>query len=397
MPENNRFQHQQYPTSPAIMPVVQRLTVDAPTVDFSTLHTDLGVGHVVLVHGTFMGDDSFAVAETLRSIAAEAPILKKSLEAIATRFQDEGKPFADKLAGDIGNYTSEFRDRFQRLVGDDPHVRLMDPTWSGQNHHLARADLAVRLLCELDTLQPDENQKVMLWGHSHAGNGFAILSNLLANDRQAVDRFFEASEFRDRPHWLHARRILKGASSPHHWSNATVIVAFGTPVRYGWDTAGYRQLLHVLHHRIFDQSQPFRAKPMFPPHTVTDMMGANFGDWIQAFGIAGTDVAPPVLMSANTRMGAVLETGLAAPSHGVDTRFIPGRRIRDTCARWKTGTRCHADGQNLLVQYAPSGRIARLILPVEEVLLGHGVATTVDWLPAHLSLVCQQLSRVSAP
>lgn len=396
MPKNNRFQHQQYPTSPPITPVFHDLIVDAPTVDFSTLHTDHGIGHVVLVHGTFMGDDSFAVAETLRSLAGDSPLLKKPLEAIANKFQEEGKAFTDKLAGDIGNYTPKFRDQFQTLVGGDPDVHLMNPTWSGQNHHLARADLAVRLLCEMDLFQPNETQKLMLWGHSHAGNGFAILSNLLANNRQAVARFFETSEFRDRPHWVRARQILNAAPSPHPWADATVIVAFGTPVRYGWDTSGYHQLLHVLHHQVFVEAQPYLAKPMFPPHTVADMMGANFGDWVQAFGIAGTDIAPPGLIRANQSMGEFLESGLATPNHGLDTRLIPSKRIRDTCARWKTGTRCHTDGHNLLVQYAPSGRLARLILPVEDVLLGHGVATTLDWLPAHLSLVCQQLSRVSA-
>ena len=349
---------------------------------------------MVLVHGTFMGDDPFGISATLRSVAANLPLLRKPLEAVATKLQDETKPLTDTLTGDIGNFNAAFKDSFQELVAGDPHVQFMEPTWSGQNHHLARADLAVQLVCQLAELQPNQNQQVLLWGHSHAGNGFAVLSNLLANDKESVAEFFEASALKAEAHWVQAREILAASNGPIEWARWITIVAFGTPVRYGWDPAGYQRLIHVLHHRNYDARNPLQAQPMFPPHSFGDMTSAKFGDWVQAFGIAGTDVPPPGLLAANATMGQILETGLEEPIHSLDTQFIPSRTIRNACARWKTGTRCHADGANLLVEYEPSGRIARLILPVEEVLLGHGVATTIDWLPAHLALVMQQLGAI---
>jgi hypothetical protein len=94
-------------------------------------------------------------------------------------------------------------------------------------------------------------------------------------------------------------------------------------------------------------------------------------------------------------MSNVLELGLAAPVHGLDTRFIMPQRLRDACARWKAGTRCHSDGRNLLVDYQPSGLNVPIPspvpIPLETSVLGHGVATTVAWLPMHLKAVIEQL------
>ena len=395
MPRRNRFHHQSYPTVPAIKPVMRTLSVEkGQTTDFGMLHTRLGYGHVVLVHGTFMGDDSFAIAATLRDMAGESDFLRSKLEALASEFQARGKALSDKLAGEYGNYTQEFASEFQRLTGDNPSVALMDPTWSGQNHHMARADLAVRLVCLLDDVRPGEFERVLLWGHSHAGNGFALLTNLLANEGPSVSAFFDASSRREQPHWQRARQILAAVNGPHPYAQYTDIVAFGTPVRYGWDTQGCRHLVHVLHHRNYEPDDPYRTQPLFPPQSMVNITTAKYGDWIQAFGIAGTDLVPPTMTKDDAAMSRLLESGLQPPQHGLDTKFIPVRRVRDACARWKTGTRCHADGWNLLVDYKPSGRKAQLVLPIEQVLLGHGVATVKDWLPSHLALVTDALEKL---
>lgn len=393
MPYQNLFRHQSYPTQPAIRPSFHKMVVDAGQgVDFSRLHTDLQVGHVVLVHGTFMGDDPFAIVEILRAIGESAPAIKKPIDTLAQRIQQYTRPLTDSVTGDIGNYTAEFRDAFQQLVGDDPVVQLMNPTWSGQNYHVARADLAVRLLCLLDDLQPNEHQRILLWGHSHAGNGFAILSNLLANDPKSVSRFFAASPKNSEPHWLRAKNILQNATSPHPWAASVLVACFGTPVRYGWDTDGYNRLVHILHHRNYAKGNPLVTNRLYPPHSFGDMISAKYGDWVQAFGIAGTDTSISTTSETYLQLAKVLEAGLAEPKHGFDTKYIISSRLRNACARWKTGTRCHTDGLNLLVEYEPCGRLS-VLMPIEESMFGHGVATTVNWLPAHLALVMQAFIR----
>ena len=392
MPARNQFRHQSYPTALSLPPTFDQLRVtDGDGVDFSQLHSRLGVCEVVLVHGTFMGDDPFGISAVLRTFAKTAGPLETPLLTLADVLREKMKLLVDGLAQDVGNYTQEYAESFQNLVGDDPVVRLLQPTWTGQNHHLARADLAVRLLCYLDEVQPTPEEAILFWGHSHAGNAFAILSNLLANDRAAVAAFFAAAGDQETQHWVRARQILDSAPSPHPWAKSVRFVAFGTPVRYGWDTNGYQNLLHVLHHRKADDGEDYRAQPMFPAQSLTDTLTAKYGDWVQAFGIAGTDVPPPTSVQENRAVAAILESGLTTPEHGLDTRFIVPLKLRDTCARWKTGTRCHDDGRNVLVEYEPCGRKTALGSPIEEALLGHGVATTLDWLPAHLALVLKAL------
>ena len=395
MPADNQFQHQQYPTTPADPIVFRTLnSSDGQDADFSALHLDCGVGKVVIVHGTFMGDDSFGIAEILRSFSDDAPrVIKKMLVPLTKKLQQQAKSLVNTVAGDIGNYTPEFRTQFQKLVGDDPSVELLTPTWSGQNHHLARIDLAVRLLCLIDDYRPDADNRLLLWGHSHAGNAFALLTNLLANHRPTVRKLFKTADesYRKRPQWRRAAEILAQTPGRYPLAEFVDIAAFGTPVRYGWDTAGYGRLLHVLHHRVSNDNRPERTHPLFPLHTVIDMTNARYGDWVQAFAIAGTDTSRPNLKKPNERMSEILESGLAEPQHALDTRFLPSQRVRNACARWKTGTRCHTDGTNFLVDYEPGGRLARLVVPVEDTLFGHGVATTLDWLPAHLKLVCEGL------
>ena len=85
MPIENRFYHQQYPTKPVIGPVLRTLNVDeAGETDFSKLHTALKIGRVVLVHGTFMGDDPFGIAETLKSGWATESICSSIMNSAET-------------------------------------------------------------------------------------------------------------------------------------------------------------------------------------------------------------------------------------------------------------------------------------------------------------------------
>ncbi len=393
MPKDNRFRHQRYPTRPAIPPVARKVSSKQfEATDFLRLHTDHNIHHVVVVHGTFMGSDPIGIAEILRYAGSGSPVLKRVFDSLADKLSEAIKPLSDSLTKDVANYSEDFCKHFQKLVADDPQVRLLEPTWSSQNHHVARADLAIRLFLHLHTQVRSADERVLLWGHSHAGNGFALLSNLLANDRRSVESFFEAAGQKHH-HWKRARQLLSKSASPHPLANAIDIVAFGTPVRYGWDSAGYRTLTHVLHHRNAPANSPHRTKPLFPPHNLVETVSAEYGDWVQAFAIAGTDVPTGTSLNAHRRLNKLLTSGLADPRHAADTRFIVPEHLRDACARWKTGTRCHADGLNLLVEYKPCGRRTRIGGPIEQSILGHGVATTLDWLPTHLGLVLESLDK----
>lgn len=185
-------------------------------------------------------------------------------------------------------------------------------------------------------------------------------------------------------------------------ANAVIVVTFGTPVRYGWDTGGLRSLVHVIHHRPGkDQEDPATIVPAvtfgcegnslsenFTAATigVADVLSARQGDWVQAFAIAGTDIAPIGKRKANQRLGLFLEQGL--------TDHTPpkiGDRLKVTCARWQARTRLHADGRNLLVDYT-SSQLTRFG-PARQAVLGHGIYTLKDWLPSQLSLVLKWIEH----
>jgi len=122
----------------------------------------------------------------------------------------------------------------------------------------------------------------LLWGHSHGGNGIALLSNLLANDELSVDHFFESCGYPDAEHWQRAHHILKTGASPHPLAKHVRAVTFGTPVRYGWDTNGIREVYHVLFDRAADDETQMTTAPLFPPHSIDDMLAATTTDWLPA-------------------------------------------------------------------------------------------------------------------
>jgi hypothetical protein len=411
MPRQNGFRHQSYPTRPAVAPVVLKLdSDDVQSLDFGHLHTQFGVRKVLLVHGTFAGDDPFGIHAMMRAGAESLPATARlAVNPVIDRLSEQTKRLTDTITADVANYSDGYRKRFQTLVGNDPEVSRLEPTWSSENNHVARAGLAVRLLNELVELQSEgfdsAHERVLLWGHSHAGNGFAILSNLLANDRASVEAFFAAAGDSLGEAGETARQTLAAAPTPHPMANATLVVTFGTPVRYGWDTNGLRSLVHVIHHRqLKNEADPAAIIPAvtfgcegnslgdnFTAATtgVADVLSAKHGDWVQAFAIAGTDIAPPLKRKANARLGEFLERGLLEP-----TPHKLKEKLNVTCARWKTRTRLHSDGNNLLVDYE-SSQVTRFG-PARQAVLGHGIYTLKDWLPSQLSLVLKWFEKDGA-
>jgi hypothetical protein len=296
--------------------------------------------------------------------------------------------------------------------------------WSSQNHHIARADGAVRLLDELATFaeqlpqqqrvvapspwrgglgrgaeasqslaisntpppqgEGDEqiNHRVILWAHSHGGNVFALLTNLLGADEAARQEFFHASRtfFRpwiatqpDLPVWDRVEQLLADPQHPLRRLKLDVIT-YGTPIRYGWDAGGYHNLLHLIHHRPHAKHHAHRAPYPPWPH---DVFAAEHGDYIQQVGIAGTNFPPlPIALRtflADWRLGQLLQRNL-------------GGWLRP---RLKHGMRVHEEGTTLLVDYDDPHW-----LPWTHVL-GHAPYTRSHWLPLHCELAAEHFYGAS--
>jgi hypothetical protein len=403
MPPKNRFRHQQYTADPPQAPY-HLLKAPAP-VDLESDEShgrmrragdrlrQAGVAAIYLVHGTFAGNDAFGLYAELERI----------LPSWGGTLRNIGKLIFDKVAQDTGNYTPQFAQWLEKgigLFGDDqafdssdapaenapaektdlsslPDVRLHH--WSSQNHHLGRADGAIRLIDKLASLDLPAGSRVLLWGHSHAGNVFALITNLLAGDTNTRQAFFLAMrgyyrarllKWNEVPAWQRVRDLLRQEGNPLAHLRLD-FVTFGTPIRYGWDTAGYDRLLHVVNHCPVDELPEYRA-PF--PVSKNDLMSAAHGDCIQQLAIAGTNLPPPVLMwrafATDRKLGGLLE---------------PGFRRRDLLKRLAAGRRVPDEGTTLLIDYGPAkGTVA-------SHLAGHAVYTREEHLLFHLEEVVARL------
>jgi len=325
---------------------------------------------VYLVHGTLVGPDALGMLSELGRVWPAAG--KAARRAI--------KRIVDRVAGDVGNFTRDYARCLENSLhqeGERPiPVRLFH--WSSENHHIGRSDGAVRLIDELASLDVPPGRRILLWGHSHAGNVFALMTNLLAGDRQAVDRFFGAAKIYyrwpvfgcvDIPVWKRVHELLTGPRSPLAGVGLDM-VTFGTPIRYGWASGGYARLLHFIHHRPREGLPEYRAP--FPPK-FHDVIKAADGDYVQQLGIAGTNVMPSVFAwrawMADHRLRLLLQDDL--PETNRRERFQAGAIVPDA-------------GTALLVDYGPpDGSVARH-------LAGHAVYTRKKWLLFHAEEVARR-------
>ncbi|MCA9121921.1 MAG: hypothetical protein H6822_26715 [Planctomycetaceae bacterium] len=325
---------------------------------------------IYLVHGSFVGADASGLFREIARVSSTAAEPLRRLQ----------KQLLDALAKDTGNYTVEFANEFESAVEipGEPHLPVRLFNWSSENHHIGRADGAVRLIEALFDDEAAKLGRVLIWSHSHGGNVLALMTNLLGGDSETREQFFHAcrSYYRwpgfnrvDLADWTRVRDLLETEPSRAR-ASLLDLVTFGTPVRYGWDSNGYGRLLHFIHHRPVPGIDPTASAF---PRDAEEVFAARYGDYVQQFGIAGTNFAPGVWAwragLADVRLGRLLQ---------------PRIRKRKLFERLKSDTRTHDEGTNLLVDYGlPTGHIGQHIA-------GHAVYTRQDWLLFHAEEVARR-------
>lgn len=344
--------------------------------EVGTALVDRGVMAIYLVHGVC----GKAAAEGIRTeLVPMFPAAAGAVRRVADRI-------AAELTEPTGHYSGHFAHWLESLVNRPGRVHLPVRlfSWSGENHHLGRADGAVRLIDELASLSLDKGHRVLLWGHDHGGNLLALVTNLLSGDIETIEPFFSATEvyFRwpivgciDVPVWNRVRQLLQSGPAPLG-EMMLDLVTFGTPIRYGWARGGYSQLLHFVNHR------PVRGLPEymapFPPD-YRQVARAAGRDYFQQLGIAGTDEPPPVsswrARLADQHLGQLLE-----PSEDK-----PVRR-----QRFQAGAIVPNDGTTLLVDYGESEE------PSTEHRSGHVVYTSPERLLFHAEEAVRQFYTACA-
>jgi len=344
MPVRNQFAHQSYsarrPTAP-----YELLSVDpVPKIGSPEYRTRMqavahaleraNVGAVILVHGTFVGEDPWGLSAMLLG-------RHHAWHRKVCRWQ---KGIADRVMRDRGNFPPQYVAQLTHLLGDSAPLSVDRFLWSGMNNHAGRALAAINLHGYLCDLNLPVGKRIVLCGHSHGGNVLALLTNLLAADQMGVSEFLqtvgEYARTFDASWEKCAQRVLDGSQLAKE--HPLDVVTFGMPIRYGFETTGYANLLHFVNHRPGKLRAEYRVAG---PISFGEMLSAYHGDYIHEVGIAGSNFSTPLsrpLWKCDKRLAAQLAPDL--PWTKLPRRIALGMRVPE-------------EGRTLLVDYGrPGGR-----------------------------------------
>jgi hypothetical protein len=279
------------------------------------------VAAVVFVHGTFTGDDPLSASRLVERIAGPA---------LARAFRKTTRATALRVLGDLGVFGPEYVSLFERAIGGDLPCTTF--VWSSENHHVGRASGAlalVRALAMHATLAEAPRPRILVIGHSHAAQLFAIVTQLVARAASA-EAFADVARVRgldvaalDAELDLLARTRID-------------FVTFGAPTRYAWaEVPGFRAL-HLLH-------AP-RRLGVLPA-----------GDIVQRLGSASSDFPP--LDGEERRVNAALKAALL---HSPAARSLLSAPSADAAA--------HPYGEVVLVDYGSRARPRDVHAPRRDAL-----------------------------
>lgn len=325
------------------------------------------VKEVILVHGTFAGDDAFGLFSFMEPLRQAFPQAKSIVE----KMKEYSKHSVNKFSKDLGNFSPEYRDSFNDAIGNiDCNLFV----WSGGNYHLARLRGLVHLVHLLAEVVREKKitreDRILMLGHSHAGQLFALLTLFLEDGDTARGMYkaVEASPDLMRVELLEDLLAIDGIPLD--------FVTFGTPVRYKWGKYENYRLLSIINHRSLVQ--------------ITGLLETKDGDYVQQWGTEGTDMMPPVHeVKINDSLDKVLDRGRTFS--GLMNRLQRKRRLK---AKDSEG---HLVGHTLLVDYRDDEPDPRLFneksSPLHSIRtqFGHGVYTLKNAMLFNTDLIVDQL------
>jgi hypothetical protein len=304
------------------------------------------VKSIYIIHGTFVGEDPFHLIGLLES---SLPAIGQE---IIQKIRQNTKKGQDLFTKDLGNFIEDHVDILSSMtLGSIPVHNL---TWSSGNHHYARVKGALKLIEDLSSKHNDKD-RVLLIGHSHAGQLFALLSQFCDNKKN-LNQILSCINSDDIPKDLESK--LKKISNL-----SLDFVTLGTPFRYEWKLGKKMRALHIINHRGNDI-------------LAGSTSGATFtkdGDYIQQWGIAGSDIKSPV--NTERLINEKLDEFL-----GVGTNFDEFK------LNIKKKNRIHNQGHHLLVDYGDSSKIPNMF----QTVLGHGCYTRIKHLRFLISNISQR-------
>lgn len=296
-----------------------------------------------LMHGTFVGDDPF---DLISLIKKNFPRLNDN---IIQSVRDKTKKGQDLVAKDLGNFLPEHIELIKEKT--DSNFNVHNITWSSGNHHYARVRGLIDLITSIAAYE-ERGSHIMLVGHSHAGQIFALLGQIFHNDSLKKKLFGHFKEKYDLTKIYADFEIVKSLHID--------IVTFGTPARYEWNLAGNMRLLHFINHR---SREPIGG-------TFAGVTQTRDGDYIQQWGVAGSDIRSPI--EDEDRINQELEQLLGA-----------GHNLEQLKQNIKLRRRLHNTGHHYLVDYGDKALFPNFL----QTAFGHGVYTRIRHLDFHLEII----------
>jgi hypothetical protein len=321
---------------------------------------DAGVAAIVFVHGTFTGSDPLSAYRFVERL------LPSSVGAHVVRaLKKKTRAYVERVLGDLGNFSGPYVRLFEEALRP-PGARIpcTEFVWSSENHHVGRLEAAlglVRVLAAHAELDGRPSRRILVVGHSHAGQVFALTTQLLARSI-ATEAILDVARARGLD--IGALEVDLATLAGQHqplWRSAGVkldFVTLGAPNRYAWASLPNVRALHVI---------------AVPPDG-----SSEDGDWIRRLGVEGSDFPP--LRGEERRINAVLGDLLG------DGGFAPAR----VASALKTGSSLPTHGDVAFVEYGgplSSGPLSRGPLSRG---LSHGLDTRLDAMLFHARLVADR-------
>lgn len=346
------------------------------------------VRQMLLVHGTFVGDDPFGFYRILENLVKSAGASDYlNLNELIAEIKRAGKlNLINFVLGDVGNYTGKYATQYCAALGGDICNAGDVLVWGSGNYHLARLEGALKLAQVLaDRIHAKQirtDERILLLGHSHAGQVFALLTELLENGNTAQELL----------QFLAEDENLGEQSKQRLLDNLAIIrtvdldfVTYGTPVRYAWGRYSKFRLLAFVNHRPHSD-----ALKLLDPLGLWGILNVRDGDYVQQWGVEGTDT--PLLIDRDSiAQGKRLDTLLGDPGQDLQT-FIG--TLRFNARRQPHYANGEAAGTTVFVDYrdnaaVPSPDIATGLYATRKAF-GHGVYTTAEAMLFNTGLVVKQ-------
>ena len=329
------------------------------------------VRQIFFVHGTFVGNDPLGLLSLLSDFGV-TPIL----DGIKSTLEVVDKDVTDLILDDVGNYSEKYVNDFSQAIGYDLSCARNRFIWGSGNFHRARLDgkleLAKVLAGSIVDKEIKSDETILLEGHSHAGQLFALLTNLLANNQLGNDLL---THLEAKPHpyititeiqnYLETIRTVK-----------LDFVTFGTPVRYSWGGYTNFRLLPVINHR---HNSDFSG-----------LLTIRDGDYVQQWGVEGTDTVQIQEKDEENQLSTIIG------DQGDDiAAFLASYRNNQRRQPKLISPSINAGQifENVYVDYKDNLNAFNPLNPLYSVenVFGHGVYTTKKAMLYNLSLIRERL------